>query len=113
MNHAINQSGSNRASRKTPAPLQTPATLKRPTTATTEGLVASNPSPLVNRKNAARQFGIEVQTLASWAYKGSPELPYIKVGRKVMYRQSDLDAFVNANAHGARQNAVAEVAHGS
>ncbi|MDE5178896.1 helix-turn-helix domain-containing protein [Vibrio fluvialis] len=50
-----------------------------------------------NRKQAAVYLGLSEGTLAVWASTGRYQLPFVKVGRKVFYRQSDLDAFVESN----------------
>ncbi|MCJ2375665.1 helix-turn-helix domain-containing protein [Vibrio sp. ZSDZ34] len=51
----------------------------------------------LNRKQAAEYLGVTEGTLAVWASTGRYQLPFIKVGRKVFYRQSDLDAFIESN----------------
>lgn len=56
-------------------------------------------STLLSRKEAARQLNLSPQTLAQWACSGRVLLPFIKTGRKVGYRQADLDSFLNANVH--------------
>jgi len=37
-----------------------------------------------------------VQTLASWRSTGRYNLPFIKIGRKVLYRSEDMDAWLDA-----------------
>lgn len=49
---------------------------------------------LLTRKEAAAYLGISDNTLANWACTRKFDLPYIRVGRSVRYRQSDLDAFI-------------------
>ena len=49
---------------------------------------------LLSRKDAAAYMGICVQTLALWASSKRYDLPYLKVGKSVRYRLSDLDAFL-------------------
>jgi excisionase family DNA binding protein len=60
--------------------------------------------PLLTRKDAARYLGFAPQTLAQWACSGKYDLPFIKVGRSVKYRTSDLDTFIEASV---RVNSVA------
>ena len=63
-------------------------------------------SELLNREDAAAYLDVKPQTLACWAStKRYPGLRYVKVGRCVRYRKSDLDAFLAARTVGA---AVAE-----
>lgn len=51
----------------------------------------------LSRKSAAEYLGINVGTLAKWASVGNPCIPYHKVGKKVVYLQADLDAFLVSN----------------
>jgi hypothetical protein len=55
---------------------------------------------LVSRVEAARALGIRPQTLAVWACTGRYNLPMVKIGRCVKYRQSDLDNFIARNVIG-------------
>jgi hypothetical protein len=55
---------------------------------------------LVSRAEAARFLGICSQTLAVWACTGRYNLPMVKIGRCVKYRQSDLDNFITRNVVG-------------
>lgn len=52
---------------------------------------------LLNRDEAATALGVRPQTLACWASSGRYHLPFVKVGRRVMYRQSDIEGFIEAN----------------
>lgn len=61
---------------------------------------------LVGRKEAADFLGVASQTLAVWASTERYHLPYIKVGSKVRYRMSDLEAFLERNLHGGVQEAA-------
>jgi hypothetical protein len=56
---------------------------------------------LVNREKAAEFLGVRPQTLAVWASSRRYALPVVKVGRRAMYRLSDLDAFIERNIVGA------------
>ncbi len=58
---------------------------------------ATSINGLLSRERAAAYLGIKPQTLAVWACTHRYNLPYVKIGRRVMYRRSDLEAFVNAN----------------
>ena len=55
------------------------------------------PDSLLNRKEAAEFLGIVPHTLEVWATTKRYNLPYIRVGRIVKYRYSDLLAFVEQN----------------
>jgi hypothetical protein len=55
---------------------------------------------LLTRSAAAAHLGVQPQTLAVWACTKRYPLPYVKIGRRVMYRLTDLEAFVMANRHG-------------
>ncbi|TVO60557.1 helix-turn-helix domain-containing protein [Denitromonas ohlonensis] len=52
---------------------------------------------LISRDDAAAALGIRPQTLACWACNGRYDLPFVKIGRRVMYRLSDIEAFIEAN----------------
>lgn len=52
---------------------------------------------LVSRTEAAAILGIRPHTLACWASNGRYSLPYVRVGSRVMYRRSDIEAFIEAN----------------
>lgn len=51
-------------------------------------------SVLLSRDQAAKYLGVSVSTLANWASTRRFNLPYVRVGRSVKYRLSDLDAFI-------------------
>lgn len=55
---------------------------------------------LVSRKEAADILNVQPQTLAKWASAQRYDLPYIKVGKAVRYRRSDLRAFMDRNTVG-------------
>lgn len=54
-------------------------------------------SELLTRREAAAYLGVSEQTLAIWKCTGRYNLPYIKIGRLVKYKLSDLDAFIARN----------------
>jgi len=58
-----------------------------------------NSTKILNRKEAAEFLGLQENTLAVWATTKRYKLPYIKVGRLVKYRLSDLQAFLENNVH--------------
>ncbi|MGE6993781.1 helix-turn-helix domain-containing protein [Pseudomonas sp. NPDC047961] len=45
---------------------------------------------LVDSEVAAVVLGIEKDTLATWRHNGAQQLPFLKIGRAVRYRISDL-----------------------
>jgi excisionase family DNA binding protein len=48
---------------------------------------------LRNAREAARELKVSIHTLRSWMYQ--KKLPYVKLGRKCLFKQEDLEAFVN------------------
>jgi len=52
---------------------------------------------LKSPEQAAGVLNTSIQTLANWRATGRYALPYVKVGRLVRYRESDLVAFIAAN----------------
>ena len=52
---------------------------------------------LMNEFDAAEYLGgLSVGTLRTWRYKGEG-MKFIKMGRRVLYDQADLDAFIDEN----------------
>ncbi|WP_110651694.1 helix-turn-helix domain-containing protein [Salinicola peritrichatus] len=59
-------------------------------------------SPLVDLltpEDAAQHLGVSAHTLATWRSTGRHALPYVKVGARVRYRRTDLDAWLNSRMH--------------
>ncbi|MCL1112542.1 helix-turn-helix domain-containing protein [Shewanella basaltis] len=50
---------------------------------------------LLTPAEVARYLGVTIGTLSVWRCTGRYPLNFIKVGRRVMYRQSDVENFVN------------------
>lgn len=55
-----------------------------------------NKSPLLESLEAAEYLGVSPGTLEVWRSTKRYYLPYIKVGRLVKYRLSDLDDFLES-----------------
>jgi excisionase family DNA binding protein len=51
-------------------------------------------SDLLTREQAAAYLGVAVQTLAMWKWAKRYDLPFVRIGRLIKYRKSDLDAFI-------------------
>lgn len=56
--------------------------------------------PLRTPEDAAAFLGVTCHTLAVWRCTGRYSLPYVKIGRRVRYRQSALDAFIERRTVG-------------
>ena len=54
---------------------------------------------LLTRKETAKFLGVTEGTLAVWACTKRYELPYVKVGRLVKYRYSDIEIFLEQRTH--------------
>lgn len=48
------------------------------------------------RKEAAKYLGVSPQALANWAHNGKVEIPYHKMGTKVIYMKEDLDNYLSS-----------------
>ena len=59
--------------------------------------VVKAPTELLTRREAAAYLGVSEQTLAVWKCTKRYDLAYVKIGRLVKYRKSDLDAFIEKN----------------
>jgi excisionase family DNA binding protein len=55
---------------------------------------------LLNNKEAAAYIGVLPKTLEIWRCTKRYPIPFIKVGRLVKYRKSDLDAFLDQRTIG-------------
>ncbi|OSM04456.1 helix-turn-helix domain-containing protein [Magnetofaba australis] len=51
---------------------------------------------LITPQEAARILGVEATTLGNWRHTKRYALPYVKVGRKVMYRTADVEKFIES-----------------
>jgi excisionase family DNA binding protein len=51
-------------------------------------------NPLMTRTEAAAYLGVKTQTLAVWVTRQVNGPPYVKIGRSVRYRKSDLDQYI-------------------
>lgn len=60
---------------------------------------ALNADPKLNEAEAAEYLGVSPGTLTVWRSVGRYNLPYVKVGRLVRYRKSDLDAWLHQRTH--------------
>ena len=52
---------------------------------------------LLSPREASKQLGISRKTMANWRSNGTTSLQFVSVGRRVFYRQSDIDAFVKGS----------------
>lgn len=50
---------------------------------------------LLTREEAAEYLRVKPQTLGVWALRGTPPLKFIRAGRRVLYRISDLEQFLS------------------
>ena len=67
-------------------------------------------TPLLTPQQAAKDLGVSPGTLSVWRSTGRYPLPFVKVGRSVRYRQSDIDTFTasrTATHTGELNNAAA------
>jgi excisionase family DNA binding protein len=53
-------------------------------------------NPLLDEVQAAQYLDVSPGTLSVWRCTGRYQLPFLKVGRKVRYRLSDLDAWLES-----------------
>ena len=58
--------------------------------------VKQDTDKLLSREAAAETLGVQPNTLAVWAMKGTGPAP-TKIGTKSMYRRSVLDAYISKN----------------
>ncbi|GGZ46350.1 helix-turn-helix protein [Shewanella chilikensis] len=56
-------------------------------------------NPLLTPAKVAKTLGVTEGTLSVWRCTGRYPLKFVKVGRRVMYRQIDIDTFVNGRVY--------------
>jgi predicted site-specific integrase-resolvase len=49
---------------------------------------------LLTPKKAAETLGVAIGTLAVWRCTARYSLPFVKIGRRVMYREQDISDFI-------------------
>jgi len=49
---------------------------------------------LLTPKKAAETLGVAIGTLAVWRCTARYPLPFVKIGRRVMYREQDINDFI-------------------
>lgn len=55
---------------------------------------------LLTKEDVSRILGVSVGTLAVWRATKRYNLPYVKSGRLVRYREEDVQAFIEARLRG-------------
>jgi hypothetical protein len=59
-----------------------------------------NKDVYISRKEAANLIGVRHQTLACWAFYDRYDLPYYKIGKKVVkYKLHEVEEFINKHKH--------------
>lgn len=54
-------------------------------------------SHLLDERKTAKLLGIAPNTLAQWRFSGKVDLPFIRMGRNIRYRVSDIEDFLRRN----------------
>jgi len=54
---------------------------------------------LIDQIEAGKILGIPPATLQKWRSTGENNIPFIKIGRGVRYRTTDLKSWIEANTH--------------
>lgn len=55
---------------------------------------------LLTKEDVSRILGVSVGTLAVWRATKRYNLPYVKSGRLIRYREEDIQAFIEARLRG-------------
>ena len=55
------------------------------------------PSGLMTPRDAAVYIGVKINTLAVWRMTNRYGLPFVKLGKVIRYRKSDLDKWIDEN----------------
>jgi hypothetical protein len=62
---------------------------------------------LLDCEEVAQLLRLKAQTLAVWRCRRMVNLPFIRAGRKILYKESDVLAFVDAGGQPRKTKAVA------
>jgi len=57
---------------------------------------------LIDFKEGAKELRVSIQTLRGWASKR--RIPYVRLGRRVLLKREDLEAFIDKNVVRATEN---------
>jgi excisionase family DNA binding protein len=60
-----------------------------------------NVSNLLDDHQASHYLGLKKGTLSVWRSTGRYQIPFVKIGSKVRYRQSDLDVWLESRTQKA------------
>ena len=71
----------------------------QPQTALAPILKNQSTDPLLTPPEAAKYIGVAENTLSVWRCVGRYDIQFIKVGRLVRYRLSDLEAWLESRTH--------------
>lgn len=82
-----------------------PAKLKGLSMQSAVSAITEHQAELLDNDPAANYIGIKGGTLEVWRSTKRHQIPYIKVGRLVKYRKSDLDAWLTSRTVDAEQAA--------
>ena len=60
-------------------------------------MISSSPpeSLLLSIVQASRLIGIPVSTLATWTWRGTHNIPVVRIGRRRYFRRSDLERWID------------------
>lgn len=66
---------------------------------------------LLNTKQASKLLGIDSKSLANSRYSGvGIDIPYIKIGRAVRYKLSELEAYIDSHTY--NHTGESKIGHG-
>jgi excisionase family DNA binding protein len=52
---------------------------------------------LINTEKAAELLSIPAATLTKWRSTGQVKIPFVKIGRQIKYRTTDLKSFIESS----------------
>ena len=66
-------------------------------------MIPEIPNPLISTEEAAEILGLEPATLVNWRCTRRYPLPFVRIGRSIRYRLSDLELFIEKNVFGQEE----------
>lgn len=71
-------------------------------------MTSFNSEKLITPTEAANLLGVKEGTLSVWRSTGRYEIPYVKIGRKVKYRYSDLISYIQSRRYQHTGQSISE-----
>ncbi|HKQ89266.1 MAG TPA: helix-turn-helix domain-containing protein [Blastocatellia bacterium] len=62
-----------------------------------------SPSQLITEARAAEMLNLSTDTLWRWRNEKTPRIPFLRTGRRIKYRVTEIESYLNGREHGAKK----------